>query len=588
MTSIDELFKPSTSGKRKLDVSHNPAQYYKSAKYAANGDVKGKKHPMVEDEVPEIDDDVEAGPSLPADEGEQDGPEDEEGRFFGGGIDRRGLAALEYLDERDAEGTFEGEERYDAAWLRRTNMSFEKKILKNTDLRARYAGQPKKFMASEAELDDEIKKLSILSEHPEHYEDFSKLGGTKKLVGLLVHENTDIAIAALEVINELLDDEVQATDDQLGAFIKAALDANLLQSISAQLKNLDESEPADRDGVYQCLSILVSLSSQPAALDALAVNSELLKWLLDRIQAAENPVSQNKQTAAEAISVLLQSSMSSRRRLVDLDAVDIMLQQLAPYRRVDPEPDSPEEEFAENLFDALAYLVQEPSGKAKFLEAEGVELAILMAREGKLSQVRALQLLDFAVGGSTGKDLCEKLVDFEGLKTIFKIFAREKDPKTLEHVLDIFAALLRNLSDGSEERIRLMLRFQADNYKAVARIVELRSRYVPRVKTVDEAIQKQRASMSAEEQAEMELDWLDQRLDAGLSVLQTIDIVLAWLVIEYDKAKKKISKLLKANKARLEDVRKTLKAQRRGIEDESEEAQASKEMLGALITLLKE
>ena len=46
-------------------------------------------------------DDLEAGPELPPDE---DGPEDEEGRFFGGGITTDTADVLNFIDERDKDG----------------------------------------------------------------------------------------------------------------------------------------------------------------------------------------------------------------------------------------------------------------------------------------------------------------------------------------------------------------------------------------------------------------------------------------------------------------------------------------------------
>lgn len=55
---------------------------------------------MVEDEV---DDDGEAGPELPPDfDAEEDVPDDdEEGRFFGGGMDRQTAQAMQYIDQQD-------------------------------------------------------------------------------------------------------------------------------------------------------------------------------------------------------------------------------------------------------------------------------------------------------------------------------------------------------------------------------------------------------------------------------------------------------------------------------------------------------
>ena len=78
-----------------------------------------------------------------------------------------------------------------------------------------------RFMSSEADLDADIKSLSILSEHPELYEEFAKLGCVSSLISLLSHENTDIAIDAIEIIDELTDQDVVAEQAQWDALVDA-------------------------------------------------------------------------------------------------------------------------------------------------------------------------------------------------------------------------------------------------------------------------------------------------------------------------------------------------------------------------------
>ncbi len=52
----------------------------------------------VEDD--DANEDIEAGPAMPLDE-EDAGPEDEEGRFFGGGITSNTKDVLDFMDEQD-------------------------------------------------------------------------------------------------------------------------------------------------------------------------------------------------------------------------------------------------------------------------------------------------------------------------------------------------------------------------------------------------------------------------------------------------------------------------------------------------------
>ncbi|KAF2401780.1 DUF1716-domain-containing protein [Trichodelitschia bisporula] len=584
MTSIDEIFKkPTLPTKRKLEVSHDPGHFYKSAKHTSNGDVKGKGRATVED----VDDDTEAGPALPPDGEDEFGPDDDEdGRFFGGGIDKGTSAALDFLDARDSEETFV-EEKYDLLWLRKLVLSFEKRISKNAELRAKYEDDPQKFMASEADLDTDIKALSILSEHPEHYEEFANLGCMGSLVSLLAHENTDIAIDAIEIISELIDEDVQATQQQWDAIVNAAIESDLLSLLVQNFSRFDESQEADRSGVYHSLSVIESLASQPLLCERIGKDTAILQWALGRIQKLESPLSQNKQYAAEILAILLQTSTPNRRALTELDGVDILLQLLAPYRRRDPQKDSSEEEYVENVFDTLTCLVDEPEGKAKFIEAEGVELALIMLREGKMSKPRALRMLDYAVGGAHGAEVCERLVEAQGLKTVFGMFMKKQDDASTEHLLGIYAALLRCLPGDSAARIRTLAKFMEKDYEKIGKLVTLRRGYRSKMAAVESQISTEKASLDVGGQEEMQGEWLSRKLEAGLYSLQTTNTILAWLVAEDDGAKRAIIKQLAETDDSLDDIRVTLQEQLDGQTDEDEEAQGFQDMLSTLIDFLK-
>ena len=89
-------------------------------------------------------------------------------------------------------------------------------------------------MTSEADLDAEIKALSILADHPELYPEFAKLGCVGSLVSLLAHENTDIAIDAIEVLGELTDEDVDAEESEWKALVDAMLEADVLPAQADQ------------------------------------------------------------------------------------------------------------------------------------------------------------------------------------------------------------------------------------------------------------------------------------------------------------------------------------------------------------------
>ncbi|CZR53303.1 related to nuclear associated protein [Phialocephala subalpina] len=584
MSSLDDLFKKPAlpSNKRKLEATRDPTQIYKSAKLAPNGSAKsnGKQAAVEEDE------DMEAGPEAPPDDEDYgpDIPDDEDGRFFGGGVTQEENEILDYMNEQPSADI--APEKIDSSWLRKLALNFEKKITKNAELRAKFEDDPTKFMGSEADLDADVKALSILSEHPELYGEFAKLGCVGSLVGLLAHENTDIAIDAIEIVAELTDEDVEAEQEQWMGIVDAMVEADLLDLLVSNFKRFDEGNESDRGGVYHALSVLENLASQTSLAEKIGQDTEVLKWLLQRIQKKESPVTQNKQYAAEILAILLQSSPPNRQKLCELDGIEILLQLLSAYRKRDPEKGTEEEEFVENVFDALTCVVDEVEGKSKFVEAEGVELALIMIREGKMSKSRALRLMDHALSGQAGAGVAEKLVEAAGLKVIFGMFMKKQDSSTTEHLLGIFSSLLRALPAGEAGRIRTLAKFVEKDYEKIEKLIKLRRDYAKRVAVVDDEIRNEQKKLDAEEREEMADEWLSRRLDAGLFCLQTVDVVLAWLVAEDGGAEKRIRTLFADRDETLGVVKGTIQEQLDTIVGDTEEETMTRDMLVTLVQFL--
>ncbi|KAI9706064.1 MAG: hypothetical protein M1836_005470 [Candelina mexicana] len=480
--------------------------------------------------------------------------------------------------------TLKQPEKVDSAWVRKLALNFEKRISKNAELRSKYEAEPQKFMGSEADLDADIKALSILSEHPELYTDFAKLGCVNSLVSLLAHENADIAIDVVEIISELTDEDVRAEQEQWDILVNAMLDADLLELLTSSFARFNENQESDRNGIYHALSVVENLSSQASISARIGEETQVITWLIDRAKKPEAPISQNKQYAAEVLAILLQSSLTNRKRFTDVDGVDIFLRLLSAYRKRDPLRGTEEEEYVENLFDCVTCIVDEAQGKHNFVEAEGVELCLIMLREGKMSKSRALRLVDHALGGPDGTKVCERMIEAAGLKTIFGMFSRKQDSETTEHLLGIFAALLGQLPGDSTGRIRTLAKFVEKDYEKIGKLVKLRRDYAQRVSDVDEAVKRERAGLTAKEQEDRADEWLSKRLDAGLFSLQTIDVILAWLVAEDDGARLRIKALLAARDESLAVIRATIQEQLDSMAASGDDQDGSeKDMLETLV-----
>ncbi|KAK5069454.1 DNA-dependent RNA polymerase II [Lithohypha guttulata] len=553
MASINTLPPPTSSLKRKLNDPTTSFTRTASKKAAKHSEVdsprgtpntsspNGSKTAFVQDEPEE---EQVAGPALPPeDDIDEEVEDDEEGRFFGGGVSKKENDVLDYIEQNEDDDV---EEEINLVWLKRTALNFERKTNKNAELRAKYEDDPTKFMSSEADLDSEIKSLSLLSEHSDLYKDFVRSGCSDSLVGLLAHDNTDIAIAATEVIADLIDEDSGASADDWSVLVKSMLKADLIGLLVSNLNRLDEKTESDNAGVYHVLSVIESLLSDTANAEKIGANAKFLKWLLQRIkqsdESASNKVGQNRQYAAEILVILAQTDVKNIERLVKLDAVDTILELLSAWRSRDPEKDSDEEEFAGNLFDCLVTLVKHASGRDEFIQKEGMELCLIMLKDGKFSKHGALRVLDHAADGFSGGPVYERLVDAGGLKQVFTALMKSKklERESIEHLIGILSSLLRLLPPGSASRIRLLAKFVEKDYEKCNRLLELRKGYSDRLAAAEEQIEQEKKSLSPEDVEDTENEYLSRRMDAGLFPLQTLDIILAWLIAEDDGARKYI------------------------------------------------
>ncbi|KAJ6786889.1 hypothetical protein PWT90_00031 [Aphanocladium album] len=578
MASVDDIFKNAgLPSKRKLETVRDPNEIYKSSRLSTDGD--SNRRARVEDDEAEIDDNADFGPELPPDD---DNEEDDEGRFFGGGISKKESEILDYVDDADAGAA---PEKIDVAWLRKTALNFEKHITRNAELRAKFENDPQKFIGSEADLDADIKGLSILAEHPDLYTEFVKLGCTGSLVGLLAHENTDIAIDAIEVIGELTDEDVAAEDEQWSELADAFMDADLLDLLVSNFSRLNEDDDSDRNGVYYALGILENLCSRAQIAARIGKQERLVQWLLQRISRKETNVTQNKQYAAEILAILAQASDDSKTALSEADATDQLLQLVAQYRRRDPDKGGEEEEYMENLFEALTCIVDSDAGKTKFLEAEGVELCLIMLKEGKKAKPPAVRLLDHASSGAGGVDICNKIIDSGGLRNLFTAFMKTQEHRLIEHLVSVFANMLRRFPVESAERIRTLAKFVEKSYEKMTKLVKLFHDYAARVSAAAQQVRSNLSRDGSSEEQEYEI--LAARLDNGLFTLQQIAVVLAWLVAEDSGAKLRIKKLLADRDESLGSLRTLMQEQQEALDINEEDNKDLSDMLGALIGFLE-
>merc|ERR1719419_153680 len=425
----------------------------------------------------------------------------------------------------------------DETGVKKILLGFEKKVSKNQEMRIKFPDQPDKFMMSEMELHDGLRELQNVSTVPHMYPIMVELNCVSTLLGLLSHDNTDIAVAAIDVIQELTDvDTMNESDEGAEALLQALFDNQVCSLLVTNLDRLDENVKEESDGVHNTLAIIENIVELKPEICKDVAEAGFMNWLIKKLKV-KVPFDENKLYASEILSILLQTEPENRKLFGELDAIDILLQQLAYYKRHDP-GQSEEIEMMENLFDCLCSLLLETDNRDRFLRGEGLQLMNLMLREKKKSRAGALKVLSHALTGAEGTDNCVKFVDILGLRTLFPLFmktpARNKragvsSEEHEERTVSILASLLKNVTgnnNASKQRERILVKFTENVHEKVDRLMELHDKYVAKVEAADNEIDDEIRTLEGTEAELGEDEIYMKRLDAGLFTLQLVDFII--------------------------------------------------------------
>ncbi|XP_014360320.2 beta-catenin-like protein 1 [Papilio machaon] len=418
--------------------------------------------------------------------------------------------------------TTEGEVLDDTA-VKKLVLNFEKKALKNREMRIKFPDQPEKFMESEIDLHEALQDLSAVATVPDEYPLLVELKCINSLLELLSHDNTDISTKVVNLLQELTDvDILHESEEGAEELIKALAEADAPALLLHNLARLDEQVPDERDAVHNTLGIIENITEFRPELCHEVAKQGFIQWILKRLKL-KVPFDGNKLYATEILSILLQNTPENRKLLGELDGIDVLLQQLAFYKRHDPSG-AEEQEAMENMFDALCCALMESSNRDRFLRGEGLQLMNLMLREKKMSRNGSLKVLDHALAGPDGKDNCNKFVDILGLRTVFPLFMKTPKRKRLltvdqheEHVVSIIASMLRNCQ-GSQ-RQRLLAKFTENDLEKVDRLLELHFKYMDKVDRTEKEMELNN------DDSDDDAQYL-KRLSGGLFTLQLIDRII--------------------------------------------------------------
>ncbi|XP_071823758.1 beta-catenin-like protein 1 [Apostichopus japonicus] len=480
----------------------------------------------------------------------------------------------------------------DDAALRKMILNFEKKVFRNQEMRIKFADQPEKFMDSELELNDAIQELHVIATIPEMYHHLVELNAVKSFIQLVSHENVDISIAVVDLLQELTDvDILTENEEDAGILIDALLEEQVVATLITNLERLDDNVKEEANGMHNTLGITENILELAPDSCAEVAQQNLMQWLLKKLKPKVQ-FTPNKLYASEILAILLQSTDSCRSLLGDMDGIDALLQQLAVFKRQDP-TSTEEFEMMENIFNCMCSALLFPANKGKFLKGEGLQLMNLMLREKKQSRFSALKVMNHAVTGPNAVDNCMKFIEILGLRNIFPLFMKtpkkqKKGPSEMEHeehICAIIAALLRNCS--GTHRQRLVGKFQETDHAKVDRLIELHFKYTERVQVVDNRIEKEKQARLREGDIiddNQEDDYYMRRLDAGLFTLQLVDFIILELCCNsgINSIRDRVMKLLNMRGGSVSSIRGIVREYAGSIGDANSEEEGEQERVNLM------
>ena len=109
-------------------------------------------------------------------------------------------------------------------------------------------------MDSELELHESLHELHGIAAAAELYPLMVELGTVPSLLDLLSHENTDIAVGVVGLLQELTDVEILHESGQGGVMLlNALMDLQVCALLVQNLERLDECVKEESDGVFNTL-----------------------------------------------------------------------------------------------------------------------------------------------------------------------------------------------------------------------------------------------------------------------------------------------------------------------------------------------
>ena len=165
-----------------------------------------------------------------------------------------------------------------------------------------------------------FQEIRVLATAPELYPILVEMESLSALLGLLSHENADISVAVVDLLQELTDiDTLNESEEGTTALVQALAAQQICALLVQNLERLnDASSREESDGMHNTLSIIENLVEFRPEVCQEAAEAGLLSWLVSKRLKVKVTFDANKLYSSEILSILVQNEPKNRQLFAEL------------------------------------------------------------------------------------------------------------------------------------------------------------------------------------------------------------------------------------------------------------------------------
>ncbi|CAD8155154.1 unnamed protein product [Paramecium octaurelia] len=436
---------------------------------------------------------------------------------------------MEYDDDRndeqqDMQFREQNTELFDERQLREMIFQLENNYKLNSDLRMRYPNQPDKFIDSEVDLDEDLRKLLILPAYPQLYPIFYSSSAVPIVIQLLLHNNQSISNDVIQFLKELVAPENDVEPKIIIQLYDCLIRNYLIESLGELIGKNEEKSQEEVNLLHDCFEVIENMVDIKSSISKeIGLRSKIIQYLVKRVEDNSQNLDDNRLYASELLVELTQQTKENLEIIGRSGGIESLLMVLNQYRKKDPET-AEEKEILNNVYDLLTLLLIQEENQDYFQSYEGLQLMIKII-QGKTSQsIRAYSLMLLAINNH--KENCQKLIQIGGLSIIFPILERKglkhkdknKQFEIDETTVQIIKQLLRRNTDATFKQ-----RVFDKCVEKLESLRKLRKEYVEVIPLIDPE------EYDDLDEKQLEKIYFDL-LGKGLIVIESIDVILLELI----------------------------------------------------------